>query len=316
MPESPIDTAAMSADEAAYPRAERVIFRSGDHAGACDCVGHLHLPRGAVRPPVILMGNGLATEWHFGTRDFVRAFTAAGLATFNFDYRHFGESAGEPRQLVDFGKQLDDWRAALACLRARPDIDATRLALWGSSLGGGHAISLAAEESALSAVVAQVPHLDGREAMKAVPLGQVLATLGHAMRDKLGAAFGRAPHTIPVLAEPGEIGLLGKPGWKAHYLGMVPPSSQWRNAIPARSIFTAGNYNPIDVAAQLKMPVLLVYGRRDAGVTAATVEAAAQRMANAMLLPFDGDHFEVYAGPLHDDIVAQETAFLVALLSR
>ncbi len=285
---------------------ERVTFTSGgDH-----CVGHLHLPLGVARPPVVLMGNGLATEWHFGTRGFVRAFTAAGLATFNFDYRHFGESAGEPRQLLDFGKQREDWRAALAYLRTRADLANDRLALWGSSLGGGHAITLAADEPRVRAVVAQVPHLDSRAAMKAVPLAQILRTLGHALCDKLGAALGLAPHTIPVAVEPGAIGLLSKPGWKAHYLSLAPPSSGWRNAVPARSIFTAGNYNPIDVVERLKMPVLLVYGRDDAGAPAATVEAAARRMADATLLPFDGDHFDVYEGPQHDGIVPREVEFL------
>lgn len=287
-------------------RVERVTFTSGGDR----CVGHLHFPLGVARPPLVLMGNGLATEWHFGTMGFVRAFTAAGLATFNFDYRHFGESAGEPRQLLDFDKQREDWRAALAYLRTRADLANDRLALWGSSLGGGHAITLAAEEPAVRAVVAQVPHLDSRAAMKAVPPAQILRTLGHAMCDKLGATLGLSPHTIPVAVEPGAIGLLSKPGWKAHYLGLVPPSSRWRNAVPARSIFTAGNYNPIDFAERLKMPVLLVYGRNDAGVPAAIVEAAARRMADATLLPFDGDHFEVYEGPRHDGIVPREVEFL------
>jgi dienelactone hydrolase len=291
-------------------------------SGQGHCVARLHRPlepfgplgAGHVRPPVVLMGNGLATEWTFGTADFIRAFTAAGMATLNFDYRHFGASPGEPRQLIHFARQLEDWRAALDYLRGRDDLDTTRIALWGSSLGGGHAITLASEQPEVRAVVAQVPHLDSRAAMKAVPLTQLLRTMGHAMRDVLGSVLGRPPHALPILAEPGEIGLLTRPGWKAHYLALVPPGSGWRNATPARSIFTAGNYNPIDVADQLHMPVLLVYGRQDAGISAATVEAAAQRMRDARLLPYDGDHFAVYEGPPHADIVARETAFLCEVL--
>jgi pimeloyl-ACP methyl ester carboxylesterase len=256
------------------------------------------------------MGNGLATEWSFGTADFIRAFTAAGMATFNFDYRHFGASSGEPRQLLDFAKQLDDWRAALACLQARADVDVSRLALWGSSLGGGHALMLAAETPSLRAVVAQVPHLDSRQAMKLVPKWQLIRTVGHALRDKLGALLHGAPHEIPVLAEPGEIGLLTRPGWKAHYLSLVPVDSNWRNAVPARSVFTAGNYNPIDVVSRLQMPVMLAYGLRDAAIPAQNVERAAQAMADVTLLPFDDDHFGAYHGIFHDDVVGQETAFL------
>ncbi len=284
----------------------RVTFESGGER----CVGYLHLPSGVAHPPVLLMGNGLASEWHFGTANFVRAFTAAGIATFNFDYRYFGESTGEPRQLLDFAKQLDDWRAALACLRTREEVDTTRIALWGFSLGGGHAISLAAEEPTLRAVITQVPHLNSRGAMKMLPKGLLIRTLGHALFDKLGALFGGSPHSIPVVAEPGEIGLLSKPGWKAHYLSLVPPGSQWRNAVPARSIFTAARYNPIDVAEKLKMPVMLVYALNDAAIPAVNVEIAAQRMADVTLLPFDGDHFDIYSGALHEEVVAAELGFL------
>ena len=51
---------------------------------------------------------------------FAERFADAGLAALVFDYRHFGDSGGEPRQLLDIGKQHDDWRAALAFARTAP----------------------------------------------------------------------------------------------------------------------------------------------------------------------------------------------------
>lgn len=283
-----------------------VSFKSG----AETCGGFLHRPAGATQPAVVLMGNGLATEWHFGTADFIAAFTKAGLATLNFDYRHFGLSSGKPRQLLDFRRQLEDWRAALHFLRSRDDIDTQRIALWGSSLGGGHALMLAADEPGLAAVVVQVPHLDTRAAMQATPWLQMVRTLGHAAYDGLRAACGLSPHTLPVAVEPGELGLLGKPGWKQHYLRLVPKQTQWRNAVPARSVFSIGNYNPIDTLAQIQAPTLMVYGREDSQIPAAAVEAAASRMPAATLWAYDGDHFGVYHGPSHAAVVAQELAFL------
>ncbi|MBP9219150.1 MAG: alpha/beta fold hydrolase [Sterolibacterium sp.] len=292
-------------------RRQTVEFASGDGV----CGGYLHLPLHVTRPPVVLMGNGLATEWHFGTADFIRAFTAAGMATLNFDYRHFGTSSGSPRQLIDFARQLEDWRAALAFLQQCPQVDATRLALWGSSLGGGHALTLAAEQGAgLRAVVAQVPHLDSRRALRETPLFQMLRTLGHGLWDGLHGLVHAAPHTLPVVAEPGELGMLTRPGWKAHYLGLVPPHCGWRNATPARSVFRVGGYRPIEKLAAIRCPALLVYGRQDAGIPAQEIEAAARRMAQVQLLPFEGDHFAVYAGPLHEGIVTAETAYLASLL--
>jgi dienelactone hydrolase len=77
-----------------------------------------------------------------------------------FDYRHFGASEGEPRQLLDVAKQLGDWRAAIAWTRAQPEIDAARVAIWGTSFSGGHVMSLGAEDAQLAAIVAQVPFCD------------------------------------------------------------------------------------------------------------------------------------------------------------
>jgi hypothetical protein len=48
-------------------------------------------------------------------------FAAARIAALAFDYRHFGDSDGEPRQLLDIGRQLEDWRAALVFVRSLED---------------------------------------------------------------------------------------------------------------------------------------------------------------------------------------------------
>jgi fermentation-respiration switch protein FrsA (DUF1100 family) len=98
------------------------------------------------------------------TRDqltfYAEAFAGAGLAVLTFDYRHFGESEGSPRQVVDIDKQIEDWRSAIAMARTLDRVDSKRIALWGSSLSGGHVINLAAEDPTLAAAVAQVPAID------------------------------------------------------------------------------------------------------------------------------------------------------------
>ena len=71
--------------------------------------------------------------------------------------RGFGESGGEPRQVVDLPSQHEDLRAAVAWVRGRDDVDADRVALWGNSLGGAHVISVAADDPRIVAVVAQIP---------------------------------------------------------------------------------------------------------------------------------------------------------------
>ncbi len=128
--------------------------------GRAMCAGWLYLPARPAPPPVVVMASGFA-----GTRDvalpwFAEHFAAAGLAAFVFDYRFFGASGGSPRQLVNPWEQVDDWSAALAFLRKRSDIDATRIALWGSSMGGGHALIAAARDAHVRGVFAQAPLVD------------------------------------------------------------------------------------------------------------------------------------------------------------
>src|SRR5690606_27249429 len=86
-----------------------------------------------------------------------RAFADAGFATLTFDYRSFGSSGGEPRQMVDIAGQLTDIRAAVTYVRSSPRIDRSRIVLWGTSLGGGHVVTAAADREDVAAVVAQVP---------------------------------------------------------------------------------------------------------------------------------------------------------------
>src|SRR5215831_12139521 len=78
-----------------------------------------------------------------------------------FDYRNFGASEGEPRQLLDIGMQLADWAAAVAHARTLDGIDHDRIGVWGTSFGGGHVITTAARVPGIKAAVAQCPFTDG-----------------------------------------------------------------------------------------------------------------------------------------------------------
>ena len=67
-----------------------------------------------------------------------------GFNVLMFDYRGFGRSQGRPT----LDGVVQDARAALAALRARPDVDPTRIVVYGHSLGGATALRLLAEDRA------------------------------------------------------------------------------------------------------------------------------------------------------------------------
>lgn len=68
----------------------------------------------------------------------------AGFNVLMLDYRGFGRSEGRPT----LDGVLADARAALAHLRSRRDVDATKLIVFGQSLGGATALRLLAEDAA------------------------------------------------------------------------------------------------------------------------------------------------------------------------
>ena len=67
-----------------------------------------------------------------------------GFNVLSLDYRGFGRSQGKP----SLDGVVDDAAAALAYLRSRPDVDASRLIVVGQSLGGATALRLLARDSA------------------------------------------------------------------------------------------------------------------------------------------------------------------------
>jgi dipeptidyl aminopeptidase/acylaminoacyl peptidase len=93
---------------------------------------------------------------------YIPRFTTAGMHVLLFDYRHFGDSDGEPRQLLSVRRQLQDYAAALDFIRKVPGVDSDRVALWGSSLAGGHVVEAAVRDGHVAAVISQAPALDNR----------------------------------------------------------------------------------------------------------------------------------------------------------
>lgn len=75
----------------------------------------------------VVMGHGLSAVRDQRLPAYAERYAAEGLAVLLFDYRGFGASGGEPRQVIDIGAQLDDWRTAIRYAR-----DFKRVGLMGS----------------------------------------------------------------------------------------------------------------------------------------------------------------------------------------
>ena len=263
-----------------------------------------------------------------GTRDQLAAraarFAAAGFAVLTFDYRHFGDSAGEPRQIVSIDEQLNDWRAAIAFARGLDGIDPGRIALWGTSLSGGHVINLAAEDPTIAAVVAQVPAVD-KSARRMVSEGRAkmerdgislwslirvsLRSLGAGVYDALRGRVGLAPYYLPVFGCPGEAAAFTAPDAAANLARFTASGPAWRNRFAPRFLFGTPKYRP-GTAERIHVPLLVCVADRDTETDPELAIDIARRAQKGELLTYPVAHFDVYFGDCMRVMVDDQVEFL------
>jgi fermentation-respiration switch protein FrsA (DUF1100 family) len=119
---------------AGLPEAEEVVLDASD--GERVIVWHIP-PRG--EKPVVLYFHGNGGSLRFRVDRF-RALAADGTGLIALSYRGYGGSSGRPTEKG----LIDDALTAYAFAAAR--YPASRLALWGESLGTGVAVALAAQK--------------------------------------------------------------------------------------------------------------------------------------------------------------------------
>src|SRR5439155_2882370 len=242
-----------------------VAFPSdGDH-----CRAWLFMPD-AVRPPLVILGHGLGGTREYGLEPYARRFADAGIAALVFTYRHFGDSGGQPRQLLDIGRQLGDWAAALAYARSLDGFDTSRIALWGTSFAGGHVIEAAARDGAVAAVVSQCPFTDGLAATRAASPRSLARALVPALRDELARLRHKPPALVPLAGPPGSTALMTSPDSEPGYRALIPPGAHFNNAVAARFIHRVGLHRPGRSARKVKAPILFCICDTDAVAPAET----------------------------------------------
>lgn len=283
-----------------------VSFRSGESF----CSAWLYLPVGVERPPVVVLGHGLGAVREMRLDAYSERFAAAGMATLAFTYRYFGDSGGMPRQLMSVRRQLADWDAALDFVKRQPDIDGGRVAIWGSSFGGGHAIEVASRHPELKAAISQCPFTDGLESATALGVRATLQITPVVLRDFAARLFGRPPVMVPIAAPPGQPALMNAHDALPGYLALMPKGLAFVNRVAARVIPEIVGYRPGRRAARVRLPILFCVSRTDTVTPPERTIAMAGRAPRGEIKLYDCGHFDFYLGEHFERAVSDQTSFL------
>ena len=271
----------------------------------------LYLPQDLSAPvPCVIMGQGFG-----GTKDillerYAILYRNAGYAVLAFDYRHFGTSEGEPRQLMLISYQLDDYRAAIEYARSRKEIDPEKVVVWGTSASGGYGIVLAAEDKKIAGVVSQCPGLDHKasEKMFREKLGikHMLRLFVHGQRDMMRARLGLSPHKIPLVGRPGTMAFL--PLAEAYEGYSKIASKYFVNEVCARIILRSHGFEPVKHIQNVDCPVLVQICDYDKlAPISPGVGKELRKYAEVQRYPIS--HFEIYAGDNFERAVSDQLEF-------
>jgi pimeloyl-ACP methyl ester carboxylesterase len=266
--------------------------------------------------PCVVMAHGLGGTKDSGLAPFAERFAAAGADVVVFDYRGFGASEGEPRQVVDHRRHREDYQAVVDHVRALPGIDPDRIVLWGTSYSGGHIIAVAAEDPLIAGVISQGAAMDGLAAVvnvgKYAGPRQLLRLTAHGLRDVAHALLRRPPHTLPLVAPPGELGAMTTGDAEPGYQAIAGPTLV--NAMGARAAFTMPLNRPVTKARRLRMPILLVMASQDEIAPPAAMERVAKRARGRVeVLRMDVGHFDLYVGDTLEESVKVQADFIRSL---
>ena len=267
-----------SAPAGAPYRAEEVTVRN--QAAGVTLAGTLTLPAvspGTKVPAVVLItGTGKqdrdeASPGLRGWKPFRQiadTLSRRGIAVLRMDDRGVGGSdAGSPdATTMDLA---GDIRAAVAYLRTRPDIDASRIGLVGHSEGAQIAPIVAADDAALDAVVLVAgPSRVGRAISD--------AQIAH-MFDEQGIT-GAKRDSLVRLNDIARDSMIAQSAWARFWM----------------------SYDPLPVARRLRTPVLILQGETDRQVTAdqadelaAAVRSGGNRDVTVRIFP-DMNHLLVH----------------------
>ena len=282
-----------------------VSFASGEDT----CAAWLYMPAGVISPPVVILGHGLGATREMRLDAFAERFAQAGIAALAFTYRHFGDSGGQPRQLLSIKRQLADWDAAIAWVKNRRDIEGTRIAVWGVPLAVATPSPLphatpSSKRRWPSALHRRVS-LRTRTWPGCIPQGVTHCCKGFRFYCRPPRA-----HMIPLAGPPGSVALMNASDAVPGYEALLPADTTFRNEVAARVAPTLMAYRPGRAAKKINFPILFCVSNTDTVTPPTQTLRYARTAPRGEITRYDAGHFDFYIGEAFEALVRDQVEFL------
>ncbi|MGH2905603.1 MAG: alpha/beta hydrolase [Solirubrobacterales bacterium] len=287
-----------------------VRFPSGDS----DCGAWLYEPAGQGPFPVVVLCHGLGAVREMRLDANARRFAENGIAAVNFTYRHFGDSGGEPRQLLSIEDQHEDIAAAIDYVRTVDFVDPDRVALFGSSFGGGNVISVAAARDDIKTVIAQCPFTDGTASGFTLGPVSTVKVGALAVADTLVGLVGAGPVYAKLGGSRGDAAMMTAPDVVDGYFGLMPEGYEHDNRVAARIGLRISRERPGKKLKDIKCPTLVCACENDTVAPYGATKKFAEAAPNVELKSYPYGHFEIYLGEPFERAVTDQVAFLTRVL--
>jgi fermentation-respiration switch protein FrsA (DUF1100 family) len=248
---------------------------------------------------MIVMAHGFSALKENYLDRYAEVFSAAGLGVLVFDNRNFGASDGEPRQHIDPWRQVADYRDAITYGRTLPEVDESRIGIWGSSYSGAHVIVVGALDRRVKCVAAQVPLISGHRNARRLIRADVIAGVQQMfVGDREARYAGKPRGMIAVVSnDPAVPCALPTPDsyeWFTETAKLRAPG--WRNEVTLQSVELFTEYEPGAYIEYISpTPFLMVVAAGDHLTVADEAIAAYNRALEPKKLTLlHGGHFDAY----------------------
>ncbi|KVX56538.1 alpha/beta hydrolase [Burkholderia stagnalis] len=254
---------------------------------------------GTATHPAIVMAHGFSAVKEQYLDRYAEVFAASGFAVLVYDHRGFGASDGHPRQEVDPVLQRRGYRDAISYLLTRPDVDAARIGIWGTSYSGGHVLEVAAIDRRVKCVVSQVPTISGyQSALRRTRSDLVPALLTRFDEDRAHRFAGGTPAMLPAVSDDPQVAcaMAGADAFLFFTESAARFAPNWKNEVTLRSAEMARENEPGQYVARISpAPLLMIVADQDwLTPTDLCLQAWQAALEPKQLLMINGGHFTPY----------------------